>query len=203
MILYIVRHGQTKWNVQKRLQGASDTDLNENGIALAKVTGEALKEVPFSCCFTSPLKRARETAELVLGERKNIVPVYPDDRIREISFGVWEGQDSTLLPQEMLDNFFHHPEKYQPPQGGEALSHILERTRDFWQDITSREELQDKTVLVASHGCCIRALLHNVYKDAGLENYWHGTVPPNCCVNVVEVRDGKAVLLEEDKIYYE
>ena len=49
MILYIVRHGQTKWNVQKRLQGASDTDLNENGIALAKVTGEALKEVPFSC----------------------------------------------------------------------------------------------------------------------------------------------------------
>ena len=115
MILYIVRHGQTKWNVQKRLQGASDTDLNENGIALAKVTGEALKEVPFSCCFTSPLKRARETAELVLGERKNIVPVYPDDRIREISFGVWEGQDSTLLPQEMLDNFFHHPEKYQPP----------------------------------------------------------------------------------------
>ena len=113
MILYIVRHGQTKWNVQKRLQGASDTDLNENGIALAKVTGEALKEVPFSCCFTSPLKRARDTAELVLGERKNSVPVYPDDRIREISFGVWEGQDSILLPQEMLDNFFHHPEKYQ------------------------------------------------------------------------------------------
>ena len=164
MILYIVRHGQTKWNVQKRLQGASDTDLNENGIALAKVTGEALKEVPFSCCFTSPLKRARDTAELVLGERKNSVPVYPDDRIREISFGVWEGQDSILLPQEMLDNFFHHPEKYQPPQGGEELSHILERTRDFWQDITSREELQDKTVLIASHGCCIRALLHNVYE---------------------------------------
>ena len=184
MILYIVRHGQTKWNVQKRLQGASDTDLNENGIALAKVTGEALKEVPFSCCFTSPLKRARDTAELVLGERKKSVPVYPDDRIREISFGVWEGQDSTLLPQK-------------------ELSHILERTRDFWQDITSREELQDKTVLIASHGCCIRALLHNVYEEAGLENYWHGTVPPNCCVNVVEVRDGKAVLLEEDKIYYE
>ena len=57
-------------------------------------------------------------------------------------------------------------------------------------------------MLIASHGCCIRALLHNVYEDAGLENYWHGKVPPNCCVNVVEVRDGKAVLLEEDKIYY-
>ena len=57
MKLYIIRHGETKWNVERRLQGASDTDLNEKGIALAKVTGEALKEVPFFCCFTSPCKR--------------------------------------------------------------------------------------------------------------------------------------------------
>ena len=125
------------------------------------------------------------------------MPVYPDDRIREISFGVWEGQDSTLLPQEMLDNFFHHPEKYQPPQGGEGTVSHPGEDQGFLKDITSREELQEKTVLIASHGCCIRALLHNVYEDAGLENYWHGSVPPNCCVNVVEVRDGKAVLLEK------
>ena len=97
---------------------------------------------------------------------------------------------------------FHHPEKYIPPEGGEPLPHILERTKDFWKDITSRKELQDKTVLIASHGCAIRALLHNVYKEEGLENYWHGKVPPNCCVNIVEVREGKAALLEEDKVYY-
>ena len=54
MKLYIIRHGETRWNVERRLQGASDTDLNGKGIALAKVTGEALKEVPFFCCFTSP-----------------------------------------------------------------------------------------------------------------------------------------------------
>ena len=57
-------------------------------------------------------------------------------------------------------------------------------------------------MLIASHGCAIRALLHNVYKEEGLENYWHGKVPPNCCVNIVEVREGKAALLEEDKVYY-
>lgn len=51
MKLYIIRHGETKWNVERRLQGASDTDLNEKGIALAKVTGEALKEVPFSAAL--------------------------------------------------------------------------------------------------------------------------------------------------------
>lgn len=51
MKLYIIRHGETSWNVQRRLQGASDTDLNENGITLAKRTGEALKEIPFDLCF--------------------------------------------------------------------------------------------------------------------------------------------------------
>ena len=115
MKLYIIRHGETKWNVERRLQGASDTDLNEKGIALAKVTGEALKEVPFFCCFTSPLKRAKETARLVLGEKE--IPVYLDERIQEISFGTWEGRDSVLLPGNMLDNFFHHTEQYEAPEG--------------------------------------------------------------------------------------
>ena len=59
MKIYIVRHGETCWNVQRRLQGASDTELNEKGTALAEITGKALKEVPFSCCFTSPLKGTR------------------------------------------------------------------------------------------------------------------------------------------------
>ena len=160
MKLYIVRHGETTWNAQRRLQGASDTELNEKGIALAEITGKALKEVPFSCCFTSPLKRARDTARLVLGDRK--IPIYEDERIREISFGPWEGMDSALLPQEMLDNFFHHPEKYIPAQGGESLAQVLERTRAFWEDITSREELQDKTLLIASHGCAHRGQRPNV-----------------------------------------
>lgn len=89
MKLYIIRHGETEWNVQKRLQGVSDTNLNEKGIEMAKQTAEALKEIPFACCFTSPLKRAKDTAMYILRDRQ--VPVYEDARIREISFGEWEG----------------------------------------------------------------------------------------------------------------
>ena len=85
MKLYIIRHGETEWNVQKRLQGVSDTNLNEKGIEMAKQTAEALKEIPFACCFTSPLKRAKDTAMYILRDRQ--VPVYEDARIREISFG--------------------------------------------------------------------------------------------------------------------
>ena len=74
MKIYIMRHGQTDWNKAGRLQGRSDTDLNEHGKQLARLTGEALKGLPFSCIFTSPLKRARETALLAVGERAENIP---------------------------------------------------------------------------------------------------------------------------------
>ena len=89
MKLYIIRHGETPWNAEVRLQGQTDIPLNENGIRLAKITGEALKDVPFDFAISSPLKRARQTAELVLAGRQ--IPVLEDARIEELSFGSWEG----------------------------------------------------------------------------------------------------------------
>ncbi|MEI3167188.1 MAG: hypothetical protein V8S58_03915, partial [Lachnospiraceae bacterium] len=59
----------------------------------------------------------------------------------------------------------------------------------------------DKTILIASHGCACRGILHNVYEDK--TDFWHGKVPPNCAVNIVSAEDGKAVLEAEDKIYYD
>ena len=89
MLLYIIRHGETQWNVEGRLQGQSDTQLNENGIRLAKVTAEGMKDIPFDLGITSPLSRAKKTAQIILGNRK--VPLYEDARIQELSFGSWEG----------------------------------------------------------------------------------------------------------------
>ena len=92
MILYIIRHGETQWNVEGRLQGQSDTQLDEKGIRLAKVTAEALKEVPFALGITSPLSRAKVTAQIILGDRN--VPLYEDERIQELSFGPGKGWDA-------------------------------------------------------------------------------------------------------------
>ena len=94
----------------KKGQGAADIPLAEAGVRLAEATGKALKDVPFDICFTSPLKRARQTAELILGERK--VPVIPDKRIQEIDFGVLEGTrfrdgDGKFISREM-EIFFQH-----------------------------------------------------------------------------------------------
>ena len=89
MKIYLIRHGETPWNTLGRLQGRTDIELNENGIRLAKITGEKLKDVHFDLAIASPLKRAYETAGLVLGDRN--IPILTDERIEEISFGEWEG----------------------------------------------------------------------------------------------------------------
>ena len=82
MRLYLIRHGVTDWNNEKRLQGKSDIPLNAFGELLAKETGEALRDIPFDLAYTSPLIRARRTAELVIGKRS--VPILDDPRIEEI-----------------------------------------------------------------------------------------------------------------------
>ena len=201
MLIYIVRHGLTEWNKLKKLQGAADVSLAKEGILLAEKTGEALKDVKFYICFTSPLSRARQTAECVLGDRN--VPIIPDKRIQEINFGDLEGscvrdaEGNYIDPQ--VEMFFRDPVNFKRPENGEDIFDVIARTKDFWEEKTSDPSLADKTVLVASHGCAVRALLQNIYHDP--ENFWHGCVPPNCCVNLVEVKNGKTVLLEEDKVY--
>ena len=201
MLIYIVRHGVTEWNKLKKLQGAADVPLAKEGIRLAEETGKALKDVKFDICFTSPLSRAKQTAECILGNRD--IPIIPDRRIQEINFGVLEGdkvrdsEGNYIDPQ--IEIFFKDPVNFKRPENGENIFDVIARTKDFWEEKTTDPSLADKTILVASHGCAVRALLQNIYHDP--KNFWHGSVPPNCCINLVEVKDGKTTLLEEDRVY--
>ena len=203
MKLYVLRHGKTSWNALRKVQGAADIPLAKEGIDLAEKVGENLKDVPFDLCFTSPLLRARQTAMLVLGRRAEQIPVISDKRIQEIDFGVLEGtqfkdEEGNVISREM-EVFFKDPQNFPRPENGENISDILKRTREFWEEKINDPSLQDKTILIASHGCAVRALLQNIYQDP--DDFWHGCVPPNCSISLVEVIDGKAVLLEEDKVY--
>ena len=85
MKLYLIRHGETDWNRVRRLQGQADIPLNEFGRSLAQKTAAGLKDVPFDLCISSRLKRAYETAEIILDGRE--VPIITDDRIIEMAFG--------------------------------------------------------------------------------------------------------------------
>ena len=202
MKMYIIRHGQTPWNARKCLQGRSDVDLN--GIYLAELTGKALRDVTFDMAFTSPLIRAKHTAQCILAGRK--VPIIEDERLIEISFGIYEGccyaEENRQVPQQWIENFFHAPQDYVAAPGGESLDDVEKRTRNFMEDICSRKELQDKTILVSTHGCALRGLLNSI-RESNREDYWHGGVSKNCAVSIVTCNRGeKPVLVEENHIYY-
>ena len=204
MKMYIIRHGQTPWNARNCLQGRSDVDLNENGIYLAELTGKALRDVTFDMAFTSPLIRAKHTAQCILAGRE--VPIIEDERLIEISFGIYEGccyaEENRQVPQQWIENFFHAPQDYVAAPGGESLDDVEKRTRDFMEDICSRKELQDKTILVSTHGCALRGLLNSI-RESNREDYWHGGVSKNCAVSIVTCNRGeKPVLVEENHIYY-
>ena len=82
MKLYVVRHGETVWNELHKVQGEADIPLAENGILLAEKTGEALKNVPFDLCFTSPLVRARKTAELILAKHPVLLEYLDQEYVK-------------------------------------------------------------------------------------------------------------------------
>lgn len=90
MKIYLVRHGQTDWNYQKKIQGQQDVDINEQGIRQAEKLAEILKNVPFEYAVCSPLTRAHHTAEILL--KYHSVPLSYDERLKEIYLGKWEGK---------------------------------------------------------------------------------------------------------------
>lgn len=202
MRLYMVRHGETDWNKARKIQGQVDIPLNEFGRHLAAETGKGLADIPFGLCISSPLLRATETARLILGGRN--VPVITDERIEEMAFGVWEGKccskEGWDLPQEFHD-FFEAPQRYRAPEGGEDFYMVRERLKDFLSELYQREDLNDKNILITTHGAALCGIL-NVMKDKPVSEYWGHGVHKNCAVTEVEVKDGAPVILSENYVYY-
>ena len=204
MRIYLIRHGETEWNTKRLLQGATDIPLNENGIEVAKITSEALKDVPFDVIYTSPLARAVQTAEILRGERK--IPIIRDDRLKEISFGPYEGlccsKEGYSIPDPGFVKFFSDPGHYTPPEGGESIAELCVRTTDFLTELIENPDNQDKTILVSGHGAVVKGLLSSL-TITDLKDFWNGGVHKNCGVSIIEVEQGEARIVQENVIYYD
>lgn len=207
MRLYLIRHGETDLNKHKILQGRSDFELNEYGKELARITGRALKDIEFDFVFTSPLKRAKDTAMLLVAENATAVKpvVYEEKRIQEISFGDFEGKcynkDNFNMPDKTFMNFFIKPEDYNTPPNGESFEDILKRTGDFLRELIAKEEYREKTILISTHGCALKAILSNV-RNTPITEFWGEGVHKNCAVSIVDVKDGIATVIEDGKLFY-
>ena len=203
MLIYIIRHGETDANLLGRLQGWNNNPLNENGVRLAKITGKNMKDIKFDKCISSPLIRAKDTARLILEESENNIPIEIDERIKEISMGEWEDRDFNSLKEEVgeerLKPFFEDPFNFPGCPGGETINTVCDRTQDFLRELIKKDD--DKTYLIATHGCALRAMLNFLYDDR--TDFWHGHVPYNLAVNIVEAKGGVGRIIADDKLYYD
>ena len=191
MEVYFIRHGTTDWNAERRFQGARDIELNANGRELAGALGRRLENVDFYRIYSSPLIRAYETACLIRGHRN--IPIIRDERLKELSFGGLEGMPYSewVATEHPRKYFFNEPGRYEPPEGGETLQHVCDRTRDFVQKELEpiAREGSSKRVMVVAHGALLAALMCYL-EGHGVENFWGSGLRGNCEETVFSF-DGK------------
>jgi broad specificity phosphatase PhoE len=204
MKLYLVRHGETQWNKERRIQGHSDIPLNEYGKYLAKETARGLRKIPFDLAYTSPLTRAKETAEIILEGRN--VKIIQEKRIQEIGFGVSEGVYLDRPNEESKRNDFHKfftdTAHYVVPQGGESLLQLSNRVEKFMKELFIKKEFKDKIILISTHGAALTAMLNKIKGEQRISEFWKNGVPANCAVAEIEIENGSPKIICEGVIYY-
>lgn len=180
MKLYIIRHGQTDWNIAKKIQGRQDIPLNERGHFQAQCLGKAMENRPITAVFSSPQIRAMETAIAVASPAG--VPVIPVRDLMEINYGVWEGKtEEELLSDDraLYEAWWSHPAETAPPEG-ESINQVNERCRQAWKEI--KPQLTGDAAIVAHGGL----LAHFMEQLLGSESIAASTVAHNASITTIE-----------------
>jgi broad specificity phosphatase PhoE len=188
--LFLVRHGQSTWNHERRIQGQLDPPLSDEGRRQAARLGKRLAGRTFSALYTSDLKRAAETAQLV-GQAVGVVGM-PMAELREIYLGQWEGLRTEELAErfpEAWASWTDEPDWDLVP-GGEGSAAFEARVSLALDRLFARHPQDD--VLVVTHGGVIQIALHHVVGRPG-----RGIFPfriQNTSVSILEKRNGRVVV---------
>lgn len=167
MRFFYVRHGQTDWNLAKKMQGGqTERPLNETGIHQAEETRKILEGKKFDLVIVSPMKRAKQTANIIIDNRN--VPVITDERLRERKLGELEGNPITeQCEEEIWDCKLNKSYK-----NGESVLDFEKRVLEFIEE--AKEKYKDKTVLIVAHGGVAKVFKKYLYgtpKDDNLNQY--------------------------------
>lgn len=193
--IFFLRHGETEWNREKRIQGSTAwTDLTPDGVRLAETTRDGMMAagIAFDRIYTSPYRRARHTAEIVAAGF-GLVPV-DDARLREISFGPYEGTRYAdgLFADDNIRACFMDPPRYVARGDAETFDAAAARVRDFIDSELAPLAQTCSRILAVAHGGILRTVLR-LAMNRPLEDFWKGS-QPNCCVHVVGVEQGRLSL---------
>lgn len=164
MRLYMMRHGETAWNAENRILGSTDIPLNEKGREQARQAAEQMASLDIDVIYTSCLSRAMETGLTVASMQKNC-QVFHLECLNENDFGEFEGQDrhSEEYQAEKRNCFKRYP-------GGESFLDVAARVYPFIKNILSDPSLQDKNVLIVSHGGICR-VISSYFRDMENEEF--------------------------------
>ena len=162
MNLYVVRHGQTIWNLERRVQGITDIPLTEEGIKNAEELKELVSTLNIDVVISSPLSRARETAKILVDSK---LPINTDDRIKERDWGMNEGALIEEVDRwDCWDVILN-----TKVQNIESIQDFMYRVSSFIEEI--KIKYKDKNVLVVTHSAVIRVIhymLGNIPEDGNL-----------------------------------
>jgi probable phosphoglycerate mutase len=176
-MIYLVRQGQTDWNLFKKFNGVTDTLLNQTGISQAKLQADNLRSVSFDACFCSPQKRALQTCEIIY--KGSIVL---DDRLAEINCGEFEGTEETA---EALKLFWQAA--MNGDKGTESSKDFIERNCDFCDMVV--EDQKEKNVLIVTHSANARVI-----------NYYFNGKPKYYDFSKSVIENGGLLTFENSKI---
>jgi alpha-ribazole phosphatase len=183
--VYLIRHGETDFNRQKRYCGHSDVPLNQIGTQQAKKLWGRFRNVGIDVVYSSDLKRAQQTAEIVFAGQQGGITLSA--LLRELNFGQWEGltyQQILAKDKELYKAWLENPAASAPPDG-ESLSDLNRRLEEF---VTKTlEESQGKAVAIVSHAGPIRTLLCNAL-GMPLKANWRIAVDP-ASVSIIEYHE--------------
>lgn len=184
--IILLRHGETTWNIEGRYQGQEDTPLSERGKRQGEKAALALKDIPIDRAISSPLSRSYETCRMAA--EYHHLTVAKDERLTEISHGLWEGIHADEIEARYPKEFhlWHtHPEQVQMPEG-ECLEDVRKRVRQAFDEYAARYD--GETVLVAAHDAVNKAIICDLL-GLSMAHFWQ-IKQDNACINVLECDKG-------------
>jgi broad specificity phosphatase PhoE len=187
--LILARHGETVWNVEKIFRGRADVDLDEVGIKQAELLGKYLSNCKLETIYSSPIKRALDTANIVARYQK--VGVHVAEGLIDFDFGKWQSlpeQEVQRLYPALLNEWHNNPHKVRMP-GGESLEDVRRRAIEVVNDVLSKYRGR---ILLVSHRVVIKVLICSLL---GLDNSHFWNISQDVCgITIFNYVDGRFVL---------
>lgn len=200
MRFHIVRHGQTHWNVERRIQGQLDSELDELGIEQARQRGKDFVDLPLSAVYSSSSVRTRQTTENILGERTD--PVVYMDELREVCWGIWEGHlwsDIEAAYPDMVEAHTKASDKFNV-EGAESSYQTQQRGLAAIESIVKRQEASSQhsdsdEILIVSHGAIMKKILAH-YIGVPLTSLYKLPPLPNCAHCIVDISKKQRTVMQ-------